>query len=104
QRVALLVVEDRDRQAPGALARDAPVGARVDHAADAVLAPVGDEIGFVDGFLRESAERSSAAKWLVHRDEPLFRRAKDDRLFAAPVVRVAVGDLLFTEQHALVAE
>ena len=33
-----LVDEDGDRHAPGALARDAPVGPRLDHGADAVLA------------------------------------------------------------------
>ena len=36
--VALLAHEHRDRHAPGALARDHPVGLAVDHAVDAVLA------------------------------------------------------------------
>ena len=36
--VALLAHEHRDRHAPGALARDHPVGPALDHAGDAVLA------------------------------------------------------------------
>ena len=35
----LRVHEQRDRHAPGALARDAPVGPAFDHAGDALLAP-----------------------------------------------------------------
>ena len=39
QRLAgLLIDEDRDRHAPAALARDAPIGLRFDHRGDAVLA------------------------------------------------------------------
>src|SRR5262249_61949435 len=36
--VARFAYEDRDRHAPGALARDHPVGPALDHAGDAVLA------------------------------------------------------------------
>ena len=39
--VALLAHEHRDRHAPGALARDHPVGPALDHAGDAVLALIG---------------------------------------------------------------
>ena len=39
QLAGLLVHEQRHRHAPGALARDAPVRAILDHAGDALLAP-----------------------------------------------------------------
>ena len=39
--VALLAHEHRDRHAPGALARDHPVGLAVDHAVDAISAQLG---------------------------------------------------------------
>ena len=39
QLAGLVVHEQRDRHAPGALARDAPVRPRLDHAGDALLAP-----------------------------------------------------------------
>src|SRR5207244_8452234 len=37
----LFVHEQRNRHPPGALARDTPVGAALDHAADTLLAPCG---------------------------------------------------------------
>ena len=40
----------------------------------------------------------ATARIAVHRDEPLWRRAKDDRVFAAPAVRIAML-VIFTEQE-----
>ena len=52
--------ERRDGHAPDALARQAPVGARLDHAADAVLAPGGDPLR-----PRDLGERAVAQRLLV---------------------------------------
>ena len=46
--VAFVVEEGGDGDAPGALAGDAPVGAGVEHAFDAVFAPGGDPLDVVD--------------------------------------------------------
>src|SRR5260221_8887522 len=49
QRLAgALVDEDGDRYAPGALARDAPIGPALDHRLDAVLALGGDPARLLD--------------------------------------------------------
>ena len=110
--------EDSDRHAPGALARDDPVGLGVDHAAQAVAAGSRHKLGLSDGLLgklaqtavgagspRPSAARRAGAERafdgcprpgdgarepqrLIHGDEPLRRIAEDDRLLGAPGVRV----------------
>ena len=61
-RVALGIVERRDRHAPGALARDAPVRAAFDGGFDAVLAPIGHPVDAVD--LRQGALAELAA-WSI---------------------------------------
>ena len=132
ERFAGLVVEDGDRQAPGTLPRDAPVGTGFEHALQSGAAPVGDEFQLVlDGIERDRAHcplslrervrvrgfslgkrfgilrplhpsplpKGEGGKRLIHRDEPLLRRAKDRRRFAAPVVRIAVADLFLGEQN-----
>ena len=91
--------EQRDRHAPGALARDAPVGPALDHAVDALLAPVGRPLHLAD---LSSASRAQAC--LVHADEPLRRGAEDDRRLVAPAMRIAVTEWLMLEQHATLAE
>ena len=55
--VADFAHEDRDRHAPGALARDHPVGAALDHAGDAVLALRRDPARLLDR--RECAMRAA---------------------------------------------
>src|SRR6185436_10573704 len=40
---------------------------------------------------------------LVHRDEPLRRRAKDHRILAAPAMRITMVVLLTEKQHSLLA-
>jgi hypothetical protein len=50
QRLAGLALDEQgDRDAPGALAADHPVGAALDHRSDAVAALVGNEAGVGDG-------------------------------------------------------
>ena len=54
--VALLAHEHRDRHAPGALARDHPVGLAVDHAVDAVLPGLRHPLGHGDRVQRAGAQ------------------------------------------------
>src|SRR5581483_5934240 len=80
---AVVAVKDRDRHAPRALARDAPVGAVAEHILHPLPAPLGDPLDAVaggDGALVEPRP--------IHRDEPLWRGAEDHRVVAAPAVRV----------------
>ena len=53
----LLVLEYGDGHAPGALARNHPVGPRLDHAAQTVLAGEGHELGLGDGLQGELTQR-----------------------------------------------
>ena len=80
-RLALRRVKHGQRHAPTALAADAPVGARLDGAGDALDAPVGDPRRVVDGRERVGAQGVDA-------DEKLFDRAEDDRRLGPPTVRV----------------
>ena len=54
--LAVFVEEHRQRHAPGALARDAPVGPRFDGAVDAVAAPGGQPLDLVDLLERLAAQ------------------------------------------------
>ncbi len=56
----LLVHEHGDGHAPGALAGHHPVGARIDHALDALLALRRHEARLVDGFQRAGPQRVAA--------------------------------------------
>ena len=90
---AIVAVEHRDRQAPAALARNAPVAALADHGAHTLLAPCGKPAHILacgNGLLFEGVDRA----------EPLRRSAEDDGFFAAPAVRVAVGRVFGGKQHA----
>src|SRR6202012_5808282 len=97
-RMALLAHEDGKRHAPDALARDAPVGPLGDHVGDAVFAPrrVPDHaLDLVERALAEGGCGSvRRGHWGFHRDEPLFGGAEDERVVAAPSMRVAVADML----------
>ena len=92
--VALLAHEHRNGHAPGALARDHPVGATLDHAVDAVLARGRHPLRHRDRV--QGADAKGVAGFglalvrdrLIHRDEPLRRVAKDHRLLGAPGMRV----------------
>ena len=113
----LAVDEQSDRHAPRALAAEHPVGAALDHAANAVAALRGDEARVVDRLHRRLPQRRRGAEvllggvdraafafpalfaarlgldvrhHLVHRDEPLRGGAEDDLGLRAPAVRIAV--------------
>ena len=96
---APLATEQGDRHAPGALARDAPVGAVRDHPLDPLLPPAGDP-----AHLADPGERLLPQAGPVHRDEPLLRRPEDDGVLAAPAVRVGVCDLPEGHQRADLGE
>lgn len=95
-----LVQEERDRYAPVALARDAPVGTPGDHSVQARLAPARDEFGLGDGFQRSLAQGSTLPGLLVHADEPLRGGAIDQRRLVPPAVHVAVIDGFVGQQAA----
>ena len=99
QLAGLLVEEERDRHAPVALTRDAPVRAVGDHRVQARLAPGRDELGLFDGLERALAQRLASARLLVHADEPLRGGAVDQRGLVAPAVHVAVADGLGVHQR-----
>src|SRR4029077_6170073 len=85
--------EGRDGHTPHALAREAPVGARLDHAADAVLAPGRDPARLADLDERVVAQRRRVLG-LAEAREPLLGRPKDDGGLAAPAARVLVAQRL----------
>ena len=86
-------VHRRDRHAPGALARDAPVGAVGDHPLDPRPAPAGDPARVGDGL-----QGPGAQVLRLHGDEPLGGGQEDHRLVAAPAVRVLVVIVLAVPQ------
>jgi hypothetical protein len=87
------------RNAPRSLAGDAPVRTVLDQTVDAVLSPVRNPGDFLDGL-----QRLFTKSIFLHGNEPLFSGAKDDRVLAAPAVRVLVGNLAFFQQGALFAQ
>ena len=102
--LAAFAKEDRDGHAPDALAADAPVGARGDHVGDALLAPgrVPDHlVDLLDGLLAEG--RLGAVGTLdrcFKANEPLLGGAENDRMVAAPAVRVRVLQVVAGQQRA----
>ena len=88
-RLAILVDEDRDRHAPIALARDQPVRAPFDHALQAVAPNSRKEFGIFNRLQRILAQALAVWAGLVHRDEPLRRRAADHRRLGAPRMGIA---------------
>ena len=104
----LLAHEHGDRHAPGALARDHPVGPALDHAGDAVLArrPAPSAVSLMargagaQRVARPAAPSASPRCRLVHRDEPLRRVAEDHRLLRAPGVRILMLEPAARDQHA----
>ncbi len=94
-------VDRRNRDTPGALPRDAPVRAVGHHAVDAVAAgrrhPAHLRVDGIDSRLPQRRQvrprrsgRVQAPQRLVHRDEPLCGRQEDDRVVAAPAMRIRV--------------
>ena len=96
QFAGLPVDEEGDRHTPGALTRDAPVGAVLDHALDARLAPVRRPVHMPD-----LGHRGIAQAFLLHRDEPLRRGAENDRGLVSPAHRVAVTELRRLDQGSV---
>ncbi len=88
--------EQTQRHAPGALARDAPVRAIFDHAANPCLAPVGNPAHLVD-----RGQRIAAQPGLVHGNEPLWRGTKRGCRLVTPAVRVAVFERFGRQQCAV---
>ena len=77
--------EHRDRHAPGALARDAPIRPALDHRLDPVTALRRDPAG-----LGDRRQRLLPQTVLLHADEPLRRVAKDQRRLRSPGMRVGM--------------
>ena len=92
-------IKSRDRHAPSALAADAPIGSAIHRAFDAVLAPTGHPVHFVDG-----GERLLAEILVIDLDEPLIHRPENHRGLAAPTVWVAVRILLVMHESIESAE
>ena len=83
-RSAIFFEENGKGDAPGALTRDAPVGTRLNRSIDAIAAPFGKPLDFIDFAERFIAE-------LVDRDEELLDGAEDDGRLGTPAMGVAVG-------------
>ena len=96
-RLALGAVEHRERHAPAALARDAPVGPRFHGPVDAVAAPVRNPVDGVDLGERLFAQRIDA-------DEELFERPEDHRRFGAPAMGIRVGVALLAQERTAGAQ
>ena len=79
--VRLFLDEYGNRHAPRALARNDPVGPRLDHAGDAIFALLRHPSRHFDRRQCTMTQRVAfPGDVLVHRDEPLRRIAEDDRL------------------------
>ena len=91
---AFFAVERRNRNAPYALTRNAPVVAVGNHVMDTAFAPGRNPFNFVgNGSKRIITET-------VDRCEPLLGCAVNNRVFAAPAVCVLMADVFLAEQHA----
>ena len=90
---ALRAVDGRDRHTPRALPRDAPVGPVRQHVEDPVAAPGRNPLrrrgrSRQRGLAQRAPARLPPTRLAVHPDEPLRGRQEDDRVVAAPAVRV----------------
>ncbi len=84
---AVFAVENRNRNTPAALTGNAPVVAFADHGSDAITAPCGNPfylIDFLDSLLLNGIDGA----------EPLLRCAEQNRLLAAPAVRILMDNFL----------
>ena len=88
--------QGQDGHAPLTLTRDAPVRAEFNHVMDALTAPGGNPAHFFINGL----EGTGAQVVLFHADKPLGGRAEDDRLLAAPAMRVGVANFALLQQGA----
>ena len=94
---ALLAGEDRNRNTPDTLTGNAPVGTLTDHGGHALLTPAGNPLDVLTSLDCVILER-------INRAEPLLGGTEDDRIFAAPAMRIAVHDVLGCEKCAAVIQ
>src|SRR5271166_2505679 len=98
---AAFALEHGNGHTPDALARDAPVGPAGNHVGDALLAPGGVPLFYLLDLPQcPCAQSALLGQRIVHLDEPLLGGAEDDRIVAAPAMRIGVLDFLVTEQDA----
>ena len=67
---------------------------------DALFAPCRIPFHFLDLFQRPAAQSAAARHGRFHGDEPLLGGAEDDRIVAAPAMRIRVLELFRMQQHA----
>ena len=94
--VTVLADENRQRHAPGALARQHPIGLVGDHALDPVLAGRRRPSRPLDRIDRNRPKCLAALRigeGPIHRQEPLRRIAKDHRRLRAPAVWILMLEL-----------
>ena len=92
---AIFAADDRDRNTPETLTGQTPLRPRLHHGPNTVLSPVGNETDiFTDRMLHTFAK-----VFMVDLHEPLRGRAKDDRFFTAPAMRIAVRMVLFFKEQ-----
>ena len=94
---ALLAVEYRDRNTPVALTGNTPVGTLLYHLGHALFAPAGNPLDILDSLYSLILE-------VIHRAEPLFCGTEQDRLLAAPAVRILVTQLLGSQQMSALVD
>ena len=94
---ALLAGEDRNRNTPDTLTGNTPVGTLTDHGGHALLTPAGNPLDVFTSLDCVILER-------INRAEPLLGGTEDDRIFAAPTMRIAVHDVLGCEKGAAVIQ
>src|SRR5215472_14614647 len=98
---AAIAEKHDDGHAPETLAGNAPVRALFDHFVHAVFTPTGNPLHAMNFCQRFFAEGVLCAmRSLVHFDEPLLGGAENDRVVAAPVVRVTMLIRMMSQQGA----
>src|SRR6266403_1493555 len=102
---AAIAEKHDDRHAPETLARDAPIGALLNHFVNALFAPAGNPFHVGDFGERFGTQRFFAVGWnCIHANKPLHCRAKDHWVMAAPAMRVAVLVSVVTKQRPAIGE
>ena len=104
--IATRAIKYRNRYAPIALTRDAPVRPALKHIAHAVNAPTRMPFYLLDLFQGVCTQRDGFAgrRAGIHRDKPLRRGTKDHWILTSPAMRVAVLVFLDTEQGTGLAQ
>src|ERR1700752_3457613 len=105
QLAAVVAVEDRNGHAPESLPRDAPVGPLGNHRAHALHAPGWRPLHFGNLLERGVPQRRRLGRWNIRASrielyEPLLGGAEDDRVVAAPAVRIAMLQLALGKECA----